>query len=532
MTRGVRIGLIAAGVVVVVGAILPKLVNVSNFRPMLEQELSKALGRGVKVGNLSLSVFSGSVSADDITIADDPAFSQKPFLAAKKFVAGVEVMPLVFKKTLHVTGIRIEEPQIALLKGSGNRWNFSTLGAGAATAEKGGKPAEQALSVDKIEITKGRILVGTANSAEAPHSYEDVTLEVRGFSTSAKFPVEIGAKLPGGGSLALKGSCGPLAGSAGQAPLDITLKIKDFDLAASGFVEPTTGIQGIADLEGSVVSNGQVAKASGTLNTEKLKLAAKGGPSGVPVSLKYVVEHNMTSDSGQLAQCDVGIGKAVAHLTGAYQQQGSATGLNLKVSAPGMPVDEVQAVLPALGVVLPPGSKLQGGTLSVDVGVSGTTAAPVVAGAVKLANAKLASYDLSSKLSVIPALGGKSSGGRDTTIQDLSANVNSGPEGTQANGIHLAVPAFGTITGSGTVSPSGALNFTMNADLAAGAGAVQKAGIGGGNGVPFTIEGTTSDPKFVPNAKAMAGNAAKQAVTGAVGGSVPGVGGLFGKKKR
>ena len=46
----------------------------------------------------------------------------------------------------------------------------------------------------------------------------------------------------------------------------------------------------------------------------------------------------------------------------------------------------------------------------------------------------------------------------------------------------------------------------MNADLNAGKG----------NGVPFALERTTADPKFVPNVKAIAGNAAKQAITGKV----------------
>jgi hypothetical protein len=49
---------------------------------------------------------------------------------------------------------------------------------------------------------------------------------------------------------------------------------------------------------------------------------------------------------------------------------------------------------------------------------------------------------------------------------------------------------------------------------------IQKAGIGGqGGGVPFAIEGSTSDPKFVPNVKAIAGSAAKQAIAGKVSGT-------------
>ena len=116
MKRAIRIIAIVVGILIVIAVALPFLVDVNSFRPKLESELTTALGRQVKVGNLSLSIFSGSVSADNISVADDPAFSKNPFVIAKSLKAGVEVMPLVFSKTLHITGITLDEPQITLLK--------------------------------------------------------------------------------------------------------------------------------------------------------------------------------------------------------------------------------------------------------------------------------------------------------------------------------------------------------------------------------------------------------------------------------
>src|ERR1044071_9183706 len=62
------------------------------------------------------------------------------------------------------------------------------------------------------------------------------------------------------------------------------------------------------------------------------------------------------------------------------------------------------------------------------------------------------------------------------------------------------------LTGAGTVSPSVALNFKMVAELGGGkgAGGTQRSGRRegrSGDGIPFTIEGTTADPKFVPDVK-------------------------------
>ncbi len=212
-----------------------------------------------------------------------------------------------------------------------------------------------------------------------------------------------------------------------------------------------------------------MARSVGTLKADKLKLAEKGSPASRTVEVKYAVDHNLTTEAGTLTQGDISMGKALAHLTGSYQTQGAATAVNMKLNGPDMPVDELEAMLPAMGVVLPSGSRLQGGTLSANLDVVGPVDKLVITGPIRLSNSKLAGFDLGSKLSAVSALSGKNTGGKDTTIQNLSANVHFAPEGTQANNINLTMPALGVVTGAGTVSPSGALSFKMNANLSGGA---------------------------------------------------------------
>jgi len=556
MKRAIRIIAIVVGILIVIAIALPFLVDVNSFRPKLESELTAALGRQVKVGNLSLSIFSGTVSADNISIADDPAFSKNPFVTAKSLKAGVEVIPLVFSKTLHITGITLDEPQITLLKAANGNWNFSSIGGNAAQpaqpAPQAGKPAPApqaaqpgqpsggALSVDKLNISDGRLLVGDANSPHKPHIYDKVNLEVTNFSPTAQFPFTLTAALPGGGDLSLKGKCGPInAGNAAETPFEASIKVRKLDLAASGFVEASTGIQGLADIDATINSNGHMAKSSGTVKAERLKLAEKGSPASRPVEVKYAVDHNLKTEAGTVTQGDISAGKALAHLTGAYQAQGAITVLNMKLNGSDMPVDELEAMLPAMGVVLPSGSQLKGGTLSANLDIVGPADKLVITGPIRLSNTKLAGFDMGSKLSAVSALSGKHTGGTDTTIQNFSSTVRVAPDGTQANAINLTIASLGVVTGAGTVSPAGALNFKMNANLSGGAagGVTQMAGLGGQAGnVPFMIEGTTSDPKFVPDVKGMAGSAIQQAISGKLPGGnqsnpASALGGLFGKKK-
>src|SRR5450755_4596766 len=128
MKKIVRIAAIVVGVSIVAMIAIPLLVNVNNFRPQIESNLSTALGRPVKVGNLSLSIFSGSVGADQLSIADDPKFSNAPFIQAKSLRVGVELMPLIFSKQLNVTNLLIDHPEITLLRNREGIWNFSSLG--------------------------------------------------------------------------------------------------------------------------------------------------------------------------------------------------------------------------------------------------------------------------------------------------------------------------------------------------------------------------------------------------------------------
>jgi AsmA protein len=549
MKRALRIIAIVVGILIVIAVVLPFLVDVNSFRPKLEGELTSALGRQVKVGNLRLSIFSGTVSADNISIADDPAFSKDPFVTAKAFKVSVEVMQLVFSKTLHVTGITLDEPQITMLKTANGKWNFSSIGANAPPAPQAGGTAQPqasqpggALSVDKLTVANGRLLVGQTNSSEKPRVYDKVNGEVTNFSPTSRFPFKLTVALPGGGDVSMTGTCGPInAGNTAATPFAAQIKVRKLDLAASGFVEASTGIQGLADFDATVNSNGVMVKSIGTVTAQKLKLAEKGAPAGRSVQVKYIVDHNLTTETGTVSEGHVSMGKAVASLTGTYQTQGAATTVNMKLVGDSMPVDDLVAMLPAVGVVLPSKSQLQGGTLSVEFAIAGPTDKLVITGPIRLSNSKLAGFDLGSKLSAISALSGKHTGGSDTTIQNLSAAVRNAPDGTQANNINLTMPALGVVTGAGTVNPAGALNFKMNANLSGGAagGITQVAGLGGqGGNVPFMIEGTTSDPKFVPDVKGIAGSAVEQAISGKLPGGTEGsnpasaLGGVFGKKKK
>src|SRR3977135_2407320 len=105
MKHSFRIVAVLVAILVMLVVIVPFVMPVNQFRPTIEAKAAKAVGRKVKVGNLSLSVIRGSLVADNLVIEDDPKFNNSPFLTAKSVKVGVKLMPLVLSKTLDVTNV-------------------------------------------------------------------------------------------------------------------------------------------------------------------------------------------------------------------------------------------------------------------------------------------------------------------------------------------------------------------------------------------------------------------------------------------
>jgi AsmA protein len=560
-------GVVVAAILLILLA-LPLFVNANKFKPTLEAQLTTALGRQVTIGDISLAIFSGGVTVSDVSIADDRKFSQSPFLTAKDLTVGVELMPLIFSKRLEVRSIEIRDPEVALIHSPNGTWNYSSLGnssgGGAAKPASDGDAAAN-LTVQKLSITGGKITVSGTGSKSKPSVYSDVNLEASDLSTTTSFPFKLSATGPGNAAIRVDGKAGPIdQADTSLTPLSASVDVQHLDLGTTGFIDPSSGIGGVMDFKGDLSSDGKDMKSKGNVTLNKFKMSAAGAPSSVPVSVDYTTAYTLKTQAGVLSQGDIHIGKAFQQLTGTYNLATDPATLNMKVNASNMPLGDLEGFLPAVGVVLPSGSKLQGGTLSANLTINGPTDKLTIAGPVNIANTELAGFSLSQKLGALSAFTGLGKGGSSTgtQIQQLTAQIRNDPSGTQFSSLNLVLPSIGTVTGNGTVSASGQLNMHMVANLAGGMGAITNVagaasgalggalsgftgggGKGGnGGGIPFSITGTTSNPVVVPDVAGMAGNLAKGGVgaglgaakgtTGAAGAAVGALGGLLGGKKR
>ncbi len=532
MKKGRLAVLIVLGVLVVIIIAVPFLVNVDSFRPTIQTQLQSSLGRQVTIGRLSLSLLAGGVTAGDIAISDDPAFSKGPFLKAQSLTVGVKLLPLIFSRSVQVTGITIDRPELTLVHAPSGQWNFSSLGGGkkSSTSAAGGS-----FSVEKLKISNGRVTV--EKPGEKPSIYEDVSLVARNISYDSPIPFTVEAKTPGGGKLKVEGTAGPInQADAALTPLQAQVSIDNMDLASTGFIDPASGIAGLLAYKGTVKSDGHTAHSEGQATVEKLRLVPAGSAAKAPVSVNYASDYDLKRETGALTRGDIHTGSSTVRLSGDYDMHGSSTVVHMKVNGSQLPVKDIEGLLPAVGVGLPAGASLEGGTITINLALDGAVDRLVTAGTVQLSNARLKGYDLNSKMKVLSALSGLKSSSSDTLIETLSSNVRIAPEGIRADNLNMVVPAMGSLTGNGTIAANHALNFHMVAKLSASSGMGQVAKnipIMGGQGgsIPFMIQGTTSQPVFVPDVAGMVKGAIPNPLQqqNGVGGMLQGI--LGGKKK-
>lgn len=493
--------------------------DANRFRPELESMLGNALGRAVKVGGLRLSIFSGAVAADDITIADNPAFSQSPFVHAQSVKVGVELIPLIFSQAIHVTEISLDNPSITLIRSNSGTWNFSDLGNEDPMDES--EPSNQDsqglagmdIIIRQLRITNGKVTIIRSGGAQKPATYSQVNLNVSNLSFISAFPFSLTAAIPGEGKLDLQGQAGPLNKTdVALTPMAAEIALKHLDLVSSGFVTPDSGIEGLVDLSGTLNSDGQQLRSKLTATADRLRLVKGGHPADRPISLEYVVNYDLIHNNGTISEAKIAHNEAIARLTGSFAIGNNSLTLKTKLQGIDMPVDDLTPLLPAFGVILPKEATLEGGVLNTDLETEGTIEKMVTTGTVEIANTRLAGFDLSGKIASLASLPGIDSTSV-TEIKVFSSAIRLTPERIQVSSLLLIVPALGELSGSGTIDTDQSLDFKMRARLNVSGNLVRIAK-GGKLDIPFFVRGPAENPKFAPDVHGIAGSLLESVLPG------------------
>jgi len=154
-------------------------------------KLSETLGREVRIGKVSLDIFSG-IKLEKIYLANRPGFSPKPFLSADSLELRYAFWPL-FSRKIIVQEIRLIKPELLIEKSTSKEFNFSDLIK--PQKPKPAKPKEAAnppfdLLINTFTVKEGKVIY-LDHSPKAESEIKNLEAKISGFALALVKPLEI-----------------------------------------------------------------------------------------------------------------------------------------------------------------------------------------------------------------------------------------------------------------------------------------------------------------------------------------------------
>jgi AsmA protein len=512
--KGMKLTAIVAAVAFGAVLVLPYVVDIDRFRPQLESSLRSVLNREVHIGHMQLSLLAGGATVDQIAVADDPAFSSGTFLQAKSLGVGVSFLSLIFSRSLHVTSLTIDEPQMMAIQSPEGAWNFSSLGSSSDGTPFSGAATSTTSSVvlDRLKISNATIELASGESASQHITLKNIDVDLKNVSLDTAMSFVLSAHA-GAGKLQIEGDAGPVNhADPNQTPFHATITADKADLAQIASLGSSSSLAGLLNLDAIVASDGSTIHSEGKVSADHLRLVGRVKSASQPVALQYATDYVVAEKMGVVRNSKILAGRSAASLSGTYDTRGKNVAVHLKLAGHQLPLDSVTGLLPALGISLPGGSELRGGTVSANLSFDGPVNRLVTSGSAKIDNAHLAGFDLGSKLSSLPGMSALK-GSMDIPIIDLSTRLRVSPESTQISKFDGQFEGIGDITGDGEVKANDHLQFKMVAHVPSN-GLVRfglnHVGLSNmPNDIPFQVVGTTSIPLIIPDLSGMARNTTK-----------------------
>lgn len=106
---------------------LPSYVNANRWRPRLEQNLSAALGRPVKIGSAQIEILPlPAFVLNGFTVSSREGAAAEPVLHAETVTARVRLLPLL-RRRIEVARISLDDASLNLERSADGKWNFESL---------------------------------------------------------------------------------------------------------------------------------------------------------------------------------------------------------------------------------------------------------------------------------------------------------------------------------------------------------------------------------------------------------------------
>ncbi|TAK09768.1 MAG: AsmA family protein [Candidatus Manganitrophaceae bacterium] len=240
-----RAATILGGIFLILFLILllaPFLVDLSFLKSRFLPQVESALGRGVDVGSIRLSLWPLGVQVKEVVVRDDPQFSPEDFLRSESVVVSFRLLPLL-QKRVEVSQLLIQRPAVHLIQDANGRLNTSTLGKGGGPkppSEGTSAPQERrpiGIAADKVLVKNGRITYVRRVKGGPPLSSaaENFDLTLSNLQLGEIASVDLETRLePQGKQGSLRGRVGPLTTALKPETIDLSGTVGRSDLHLRG----------------------------------------------------------------------------------------------------------------------------------------------------------------------------------------------------------------------------------------------------------------------------------------------------------
>ena len=371
--------IVVAAIVLIGGTLLLLLSNVDKYRPRVQAELQKKLDRPVTLGHLGLHLLPLSIRIDGLTIGDAPEFgSTRPFATAKEVFVSAGLMSLI-RGNPEVKDLRLDQPQIELIRNAAGVWNFSTIGGGSKTSGNssgGSNGSSGEFTLDQLRITDGQVAM-TDQATKAPRSvYDHIDLTLSDFGPKKQFGIDLGVHFPGGGKglLTFKGKAGPLqGGNAAALPIDGHFSLQEVKLSGVNGVSPGTipaNTDGVASGDGTISSSNELLSGKGNLKIENAVIT--GAKMAYPIEATYDLSEDRKADKVQIRSAVVKAGPTAVTIGGSIDAHTTPSLLNVRLTTNNASIPELLRLAALFGGGNASSSNDLKGDLTADLTVTGT----------------------------------------------------------------------------------------------------------------------------------------------------------------
>lgn len=403
------IGVVAA-LFVLAFLILPNFIDVNCYRPQIEAELQKNLGRPVSLGNMHLSLLPPAVRVDGFSVVEDPAFGNGDFAKAHQLYVSVKLLPLLHKD-VQVSSLELRQPDMELIKDQNGRWNLSTLGKrqqpGAPSrqpsAERPSSEHQPNLALDNLKITDGTVAVTDRQAGQGRTVYDHIDLALKNCAPGKPFSVDAVAHLLGKGSqsIQLNASVGPIKESNLPAtPFTGTVKLNNVDLPS---IQKYLNSPQLANMSGVVTGTTDI-------NNENGKLSSRGSLNikdarvhnvdiGYPIKADYRFTEDMAANLIKIDNADIELGSTPLAISGTVNLQPRPSQVDLHLRASAVSISEAARLASAFGVAFSPGMNVSG-RFNADVQAKGAANQPAMNGRVSAHDLVVSGGDLPEQVKI------------------------------------------------------------------------------------------------------------------------------------